>query len=295
MFNRRFVETGEKIARLSSIVQKMKADLVQSQEKQLAEENKQLQANVVALKNKLAMLERKNGVQQIEVPNQLSVAPAAAAEEAKAAPAEQPAAPAKKESKPKQPKQAKKQPAAAGGAAKAKNNNKGGGAEPAKVDVSRLDLRIGHIKEIQLHPDADSLYLEQIDVGEETPRTVVTGVVKYVPIEKMQNRKVIVLCNLKPAKMRGILSQAMVMCASAPDQCEVLDPPADAAPGDRVYVPGFEGTPDTQLNPKKKVFEKIQPDCSTNAEGVACYKGVPWVVEGKGNCRSQTMNGTGIK
>ena len=169
-FNRRFVETGEKIARLSSIVQKMKADLVQSQEKQLAEENKQLQANVVALKNKLAMLERKNGVQQIEVPNQISVAPAA--EEAKAAPAEQPAAPAKTESKPKQQKQAKKQPAA-GGAAKAKNNKPG--AEPAKVDVSRLDLRIGHIKEIQLHPDADSLYLEQIDVGEETPRTVVTG------------------------------------------------------------------------------------------------------------------------
>jgi len=288
MFNRRFVETGEKIARLSSIVQKMKADLVQSQEKHLAEENKQLQANVVALKNKLALLERKNGVQQIEVPNQLSVAPAA--EEAKAAPTEQPAAPAKKENKAKQPKQAKKQPAAA---AKAKNNKPG--AEPAKVDVSRLDLRIGHIKEIQLHPDADSLYLEQIDVGEETPRTVVTGVVKYVPIEKMQNRKVIVLCNLKPAKMRGILSQAMVMCASAPDQCEVLDPPADSAPGDRVYVPGFEGTPDTQLNPKKKVFEKIQPDFSTDAEGVACYKGVPWVVEGKGNCRSQTMKGTGIK
>lgn len=286
MFNRRFVETGEKIARLSSIVQKMKADLAQSQEAQLIEENKNLQANVLVLKRKLAMLEKRNGVEQIEVPNQTTLPDETNVQTSTAS---QNQSSHKKESKPKQQKQAK---AAKPAATKAKSK---AAAEPMKVDVSRLDLRVGFIKTVQLHPDADSLYLEQIDVGEETPRTVVTGVVKYVPIEKMQNRKVIVLCNLKPAKMRGILSQAMVMCASSPDQVEVLDPPASASPGDRVYVPGFEGTPDAQLNPKKKVFEKIQPDFSTNDDGVACYKGVPWVIEGKGNCRSQTMKGTGIK
>lgn len=293
MFNRRFVETGEKIARLSSIVQKMKADLAQSQEDQLVKENKNLQANVLTLKKKLAMLEEKNGVEQIKVPNQKTLPKeknSQASTTQIAANASQNEPTPKKESKPKQQKQGK---AAKPAAAKAKNNK--AAAEPAKVDVSRLDLRVGFIKTIKLHPDADSLYLEQIDVGEETPRTVVTGVVKYVPIEKMQNRKVVVLCNLKPAKMRGILSQAMVMCASSPDQVEVLDPPASAVPGDRVYVPGFEGTPDAQLNPKKKVFEKIQPDFLMNDEGVACYRGVPWVIEGKGNCRSQTMKGTGIK
>lgn len=64
------------------------------------------------------------------------------------------------------------------------------------------------------HPDADSLYLEKIDVGEPEPRTVVSGLVAYVPQEDLQDRLVLVLCNLKPQKMRGIESQAMLLCAS---------------------------------------------------------------------------------
>ena len=45
----------------------------------------------------------------------------------------------------------------------------------------------------------------------------------------------------QPAKMRGILSEAMVMCASTPEKVEILAPPAGAVPGDIVTVPGFEG------------------------------------------------------
>lgn len=58
----------------------------------------------------------------------------------------------------------------------------------------------------------------------------------------MQNRIVMLMCNLKPAKMRGIESQAMVMCASTPNKVEILQPPPGAEPGDRVYVDGYEGT-----------------------------------------------------
>ena len=47
--------------------------------------------------------------------------------------------------------------------------------------------------------------------------------------------------NCKTAKMRGIMSEAMVMCASTPEKVEVLAPPSGAAPGDVVTVPGFEG------------------------------------------------------
>lgn len=64
------------------------------------------------------------------------------------------------------------------------------------------------------HPDADSLYLEKIDVGEAEPRTVVSGLVAYVSQEELQDRMVLLLCNLKPQKMRGIESQAMLLCAS---------------------------------------------------------------------------------
>lgn len=59
---------------------------------------------------------------------------------------------------------------------------------------------------------------------------------------QMQNRMAVMLCNLKPAKMRGVVSQAMVMCASSPDKVEILDPPGGAVPGDRVTFQGFPGT-----------------------------------------------------
>lgn len=49
-----------------------------------------------------------------------------------------------------------------------------------------LDLRVGRIVGCAQHPDADSLYVEQIDVGEAEPRTIVSGLVKYVPLEQMQ-------------------------------------------------------------------------------------------------------------
>ncbi|XP_010639855.1 aminoacyl tRNA synthase complex-interacting multifunctional protein 1 isoform X1 [Fukomys damarensis] len=170
-----------------------------------------------------------------------------------------------------------------------------GSADCKPVDVSRLDLRIGCILNAKKHPDADSLYVEEIDIGETAPRTVVSGLVNHIPLEQMQNRMVVLLCNLKPAKMRGVLSQAMVMCASSPEKVELLAPPDSSVPGDRVTFESFPGEPDKELNPKKKIWEQIQPDLYTNDECVATYKGVPFEVKGKGVCRAQTMAKSGIK
>ena len=167
-------------------------------------------------------------------------------------------------------------------------------AAEAPVDVGRLDMRVGVIVSAKKHPDADALYVEQVDVGEEKPRTVISGLVKFIPLEEMQNRRAILLCNLKPSKMRGILSEAMVMCASTPDKVEILTPPANAKPGDRVLVDGFESRPDAQLNPKKKVFETCAPDLRIDADKVAMYKGVPWTVNGE-KCYSQTLVNVQIK
>lgn len=97
-------------------------------------------------------------------------------------------------------------------------------ANIAKVsDLSNLEIRIGQIVEIAKHPEADSLYIEKVDVGESTgPRTIVSGLVAYCSIEKMLNRKVIVLCNLKPRAFKGITSQGMLLCASNTDHTQVI-------------------------------------------------------------------------
>jgi len=134
-----------------------------------------------------------------------------------------------------------------------------------------------------------------VDVGEENPRTVVRGLVKHVPLDEMQNRMVVLLCNLKPAKMRGVASEAMVMCASTPEKVEILSPPNGAEPGDLVSCNGYGRNPDPIMNPKKKIFETVAPDLKVNDEFVATYKGAVWVVDGKGSIKSQTLKNVIIK
>nr|XP_043635554.1 probable methionine--tRNA ligase [Erigeron canadensis] len=160
-----------------------------------------------------------------------------------------------------------------------------------EITISRLDIRVGVIKEVQKHPDADSLYVEKIDVGEDQPRTVVSGLVKYIPLEEMQNRKVCVLCNLKPATMRGIKSHAMVLCANSGDhtKVELVEPPESAAIGERVVFSGFDGAPDDVLNPKKKVWETLQVDLHTDKDLIACFKDLPFTTSA-GVCKVSTIS-----
>ena len=94
----------------------------------------------------------------------------------------------------------------------------------------------------------------------------------------MLNRLEVGLCNLKPAKMRGVGSQGMVLCASREEPREVeplsLSVPEGSAPGDRVVVEEEkEGMPDEVLNPKKKVWEKLSVDFKTSTEGFAQWQG----------------------
>ena len=102
------------------------------------------------------------------------------------------------------------------------------------------------------------MYKETISLGEEEDRTVVSGLVKHITLEEFIGKKVLVLANLKPAKMRGVVSSGMVLCASLPDGLEVLSPPDSARIGERLFVDGEAGGPDSQMNPKKKIWDKIR-------------------------------------
>ncbi|GAB4819697.1 hypothetical protein N2152v2_006743 [Parachlorella kessleri] len=188
---------------------------------------------------------------------------------------------------------------AAAAAAAAEGGKKGGSGEDgaaAGADVSRVDLRVGLIRKAWRHPDAESLYVEEVDVGEPEPRTVVSGLVKFIPEEAMQQRRVVLVCNLKPANMRGVKSQAMVLAATSTDggSVELVEPPHGAAVGERVFVEGFPGEPDEVLNPKKKIWEAVQPDLATNEQRVACYRGKP-LQTAQGICTVQSIVGGSIK
>lgn len=97
---------------------------------------------------------------------------------------------------------------------------------------------------------------------------------------QMQNRLVICLCNLKPVKMRGIESQAMVMCASTVENVEILEVDSSSVPGQRILCRGFRYRPDSVLNPKKKIWETIAVDLFVDEDGYATYRNKRIVVEG---------------
>ncbi|RCK62405.1 tRNA-aminoacylation cofactor ARC1 [Candida viswanathii] len=158
-------------------------------------------------------------------------------------------------------------------AAKAKANaekNKPAAAVPP--NPSMIDFRVGFIQKAEKHPNADSLYMSTIDMGdEEGPRIVCSGLVKYIPIEEMQKRYVVVVANLKSVTMRGVKSCAMVLCASDADKVEFVNPPAGSKPGDKIFFEDFNGTPEKQLNPKKKIWETVQPHFSTTENFEVTY------------------------
>ncbi|KAG2571103.1 tyrosine--tRNA ligase, cytoplasmic-like [Panicum virgatum] len=156
-----------------------------------------------------------------------------------------------------------------------------GGDEKAEPTVEELagllDIRVGRVVKAWRHPEADTLYVEEVDVGEAEPRTICSGLVNFLPIEELQDSSVIVLANLKPRNMRGIKSNGMLMAASdaSHENVELLTPPEGSVPGERVWF-GLEEEKDRQSDPaspnqvqKKKIWESVQPHLKTTDKCIA--------------------------
>jgi len=89
--------------------------------------------------------------------------------------------------------------------------------EPSYVtidDFIKVELRVGEIKVAEKVPDADKLLRFEVDLGEESPRQILAGLAEWYDPEKLIGRKVVVVANLKPRKMRGLESQGMICAAS---------------------------------------------------------------------------------
>ena len=222
----------------------------------------------------------------------------------------------KKEKAPKQPKPPKATP------------------PTAPLSPALLDLRVGHILRAINHPNADSLYVSTIAMGDaegtehtsidsetnKVVRTVCSGLNGLVPLAEMQDRKVIVVANLKPVNMRSIKSAAMVLAASpamkegddphAADRIvELVSPPEGAEAGDAVFFEGWEygegKGPEKQLNPKKKQWEAVQPGFFTSDDLSVGFDAGKSEVEGKskgmlvvadkGKCTVKSLKGAVVR
>lgn len=140
------------------------------------------------------------------------------------------------------------------------------------ITVNWIDLRVGKILSVTKHDSADKLYCETIDVGEAEPRSIASGLVPYYSLAELQDRLVVVVCNLKARNLVGFPSNGMVLCASSGGdgdrQVELLCPPPGAMPGDRIFAAGVPGeivTP--QKCDKKKIFPKVAMALAVDEHG----------------------------
>ena len=153
--------------------------------------------------------------------------------------------------------------------------------EPARPvdDVTRLRIIVGKLNKVWAHPEADKLWCEEVDCGEESgPRQIASGLREYYKTpEDMEGKLVLVLANLKPRPMRGFLSNGMLLCASTEDRgVELIEPPAGSVLGERVTIGDLVGEFDEVLNAKKNPWDAVCEHFKTGKdEPIALFKDEP--------------------
>ena len=168
-----------------------------------------------------------------------------------------------------------------------KNKNGGGSVQITPVeDARRIALRVGTILEAGPHPEAESLIICKLDCGDVDddgeplePRTVVAGLAGKISFDELINRRVVCLTNLKPAKMRGVESTAMLLAASNGKEgddeiVQLLDVPESVSNGELLYFEDMEPCePDAMLKSKGaiKVWDRVQARLRVNENGEATY------------------------
>ena len=98
-------------------------------------------------------------------------------------------------------------------------------------DFQRLALRVGTIVSADTHPNADRLLVLKVDVGDGNPRQLVAGIRASYQAADLIGKRVVVVANLKPAMLRGVESQGMVLAASDATGIALLTPERPIAVG----------------------------------------------------------------
>ncbi len=107
-------------------------------------------------------------------------------------------------------------------------------AEIEYDDFSKLDLVVGHIIDAREHPNADKLLVFDVDTGDKV-RTIVSGIAKFYKPEDLKAKNVMVVANLKPVKLRGVLSEGMILSAEDKDgNLKVIELNKELEPGDKI-------------------------------------------------------------
>ena len=121
---------------------------------------------------------------------------------------------------------------------KAEEEAKAAEAEPAGCPADELDMVVAQITAVEAHPDADKLWIMSVDMGPSGQRTLVAGLRGHYEQADLEGRSIVVVANLAPAKLRGVLSEGMLLAAEDErGTVSLLVPSGQASPGDRLWSP----------------------------------------------------------
>jgi aminoacyl tRNA synthase complex-interacting multifunctional protein 1 len=187
-----------------------------------------------------------------------------------------------------------------------KSNKSQGGAKSAQAakndeddqqpEICKLEFKVGVIQKVWVHPTANKLYCEEIDVNEpDGPRLIASGLRPHFTEEQMLHQRVLVVANLKAKNLVGFKSHGMVLCAAAAEEdgterVEFVEPPPDAAVGEVVT---FDGLPvprpvSAAQVEKKKVFQNCMAGMRTTTDCVAAWDGHAFLTTA-GPCRAKSL------
>jgi methionyl-tRNA synthetase len=100
-------------------------------------------------------------------------------------------------------------------------------------DFKKLDIKVALVEDVENVPKADKLYKLTINLGQEK-RTLVAGLAEYYKPEELRGKKIVVLTNLEPRKLKGITSHGMLLAAVEGDRVSILKPDKDIPPGAKI-------------------------------------------------------------
>lgn len=98
-------------------------------------------------------------------------------------------------------------------------------------DFQKTEMRVGTVQSTRDHPNADRLYLLEVDLGEREHRQLVAGLKEDYEIDELEGRQVVVVTNLEPATIRGERSEGMVLAADGDRRIALLSPDASVPNG----------------------------------------------------------------
>ena len=130
---------------------------------------------------------------------------------------------------------------------------------------SKLDLRAAKILDVKDHPQADKLYILNVDLGNLGKRVLVAGMKPYYTQDEIKGKSIVIVTNLKPAKIRGVESKGMLLAASDSEGKVVLLNSGETPPGSEIFIDGIPRTPANVLEFDDFLKIKMTIDENQNA------------------------------